>query len=392
MTVEYYDLAQRLYAARSGQPVLRVAGALFELSPTAIVAEVATDAAGTLTADIAVANGQPRRVNGDDVLRALRDAGAGFDDDPAAQPLPQLVITDGRALGLLAAAARAARNRPDVAAAAAVVGWWADRTGYPGSGAVVALMSHSRQRYITGALPSVERRSEHWRATFGVAAGIRGVWPWAQRLASGPLLDMLADAHEDDRYSFTVAANRFASGADWAAKDRAPVAAMGLRRRCDAAELWEAALRSDRLWRQRATHTGHVSGGEVVASTAGTFTVACNRLDTRLRDGSEITGWQGGLDNYDRAVRFEGEINKAAVVKGALWLTISRVRADLRPHVGDWASLMPAPPQQSTVRSRRNRYGRLQFGTDSWIASGRTPGLTRRDVPLDVLIAAADDE
>jgi len=43
MTVEFYDLAQRLYAARMGRLVLRVAAALFSLRPDAITVEVRRD-------------------------------------------------------------------------------------------------------------------------------------------------------------------------------------------------------------------------------------------------------------------------------------------------------------------------------------------------------------
>ena len=53
---------------------------------------------------------------------------------------------------------------------------------------------------------------------------------------------------------------------------------------------------------------------------------------------------------------------------------------------------MPAPPHEPVVRTGQFHYQRLQFGTDSWIAAGKTPGLTQRDVPLDVLLAAAKRE
>ena len=43
MTVEFYDLAQRLYAAHVGHPVLRVAQPLFTLSPRAVLVEACRD-------------------------------------------------------------------------------------------------------------------------------------------------------------------------------------------------------------------------------------------------------------------------------------------------------------------------------------------------------------
>jgi hypothetical protein len=63
-----------------------------------------------------------------------------------------------------------------------------------------------------------------------------------------------------------------------------------------------------------------------------------------------------------------------------------------RPNPGQWVTLMPAPPNERTVRMGRSRYRRLLFKGDSWIAAGKTPGVRRRDVPLDVLCAAAETE
>lgn len=387
MTVEFYDLAQRLAADKAGKPVLRVAQALFILTPAAVFVEAHTDEQGITRAALTPPTGTPRHATGRAILSALARSGAQMDP---AQPPAQLVMADAATLAALAAVARAHHKDtdPDVRAASAVIGWWIDRAGYPGTNAVINLLAHSRQRFITGAPPESERHPGHWRSILSTP----GVPEWAQRVGTGVYLDALTPIREDDAYTFTQACKRFDKGYSWTAPEPPPVAAMGLRARCDTADLWEAALLSDRLWRHRAVHTGHVTGGEVVATTKATFTVRCGRLDARLRSGSDVLGWSGGLDSYDRSVHFYGDVHEASAHRGALLLTVARVAAEHRPPAGQWVTLMPAPPNPRTVSMGRSKYRRLQFRADSWIASGKTPGLRRRDVPLDVLCAAAETE
>lgn len=59
MTVEFYDLAQRLYADQSGAPVLKVAGSLFQVSPQAIFVDAHQDANGAVVATVGTAAGSP---------------------------------------------------------------------------------------------------------------------------------------------------------------------------------------------------------------------------------------------------------------------------------------------------------------------------------------------
>lgn len=391
MTVEFYDLAQRLHAAQTGKPVLRVAQALFTLTPAAVFVEAHTDEKAVPRATLTRQGGSVKTVAGSAILRALAQHGAQMDPT---EPPTQLVMADATTLSTLAAVARSHHKDTDadLRAASATVGWWIDRAGYPGSNAVINLLTHSRQRFVTGAPPDAERHASHWRSALTAPPRQVGLSTWAQRAGAGIYLDALDPIRDDDAYSFTQACKRFAKGYSWTAPEPPPVAAMGLRARCDTADLWEAALLTDRLWRHRAVHTGHVTGGEVVKTTKATFTVRCPRLDARLRVGSAVRGWCGGLDSYDRSTHFDGDVHEASAHQGALLLTVARVPAELRPAPGQWASLMPAPPNPRTVSMGRSKYRRLQFRADSWIAAGKTPGLRRRDVPLDVLCAAAETE
>lgn len=112
-------------------------------------------------------------------------------------------------------------------------------------------------------------------------------------------------------------AARFEKGYDWTRPEPPPVAAIGLRMRCDTADLWEAALLSDRLWRHRAVHTGHVTGGAVTHATARS-SPSTPRAWTRLRVRADVVGWIGGVDSYDRATLFYGHVHAAHAVNGAL--------------------------------------------------------------------------
>lgn len=391
MTVEFFDLARRLYAAESGEPVLQVAAGLFNVTPVAIYVDVHRDPGGKFVFTVFRQGGTPVTARGVDALRALAAAGAAMDTK---RPPAQLIAADPTVLAVLERIARSAARHDDpaVRSAAAVVGWWVDRSGYPGTNAVVNLLEHSRQRYITGSAPDRERHAAHWRRAFGVAPGAPGLVQWALRISRGPNLPMLAPIRENDFTSYRSAAERFDKGWGWAHTEPAPIAAMGLRARCDTADLWDAALLSDRLWRHRAAHTGHVTGGEVVSSTRATFTISCPRMGSRLRAGGAVIGWAGGVDSYERAVLFHGDVQTAEAHDGALILTLARVPSDQRPSRGDWVTLMPAPPNDRIVRMGRSRYHRLLFKSDSWLTSGKAPGVRRRDVPLDVLCAAAETE
>ncbi|MCV6991870.1 hypothetical protein H7I87_02965 [Mycobacterium timonense] len=390
MTVEFYDLAQRLYAAQVGQPVLRVARPLFTLSADSLLVHASRDG-DTVSATIATITGPAVTVTGAAaVMAALHAAGARFDGETARQ----LVVPDAATMTVLAGAARALRLDGDraVAEASAVVGWWLDRTGYPGTGAVINLLAHSRQRYITGGVPGDERAAAYWRRVFGVAEGVAGLGQWAAILASGEPIDSLAPVLEDDHYTYRSAGKRFSDGGDWTVPDSPATAALGLRRRCNAAELWESVLLEDRLWRHRAVHTGTVTGGVVVDHTGTRFTVACERMDSRLREGAQVRGWPNGIDSFDRSWPFVGEITATEAIDGALHLTVSGVRAEARPNAGEWVSLMPAAPNSRRVNSDLYNYRRLLTSKESWITAGKTPGRFSREVPLDVLIAAAETE
>ena len=93
MTVEFFDLARRLYAAKTGEPVLQVAAGLFNLTPVAIFVDAHRDAKGKVSFTVLRRGGKPVTARGVDALRALAAAGAVLD----VQRPPAQLITPGAA-------------------------------------------------------------------------------------------------------------------------------------------------------------------------------------------------------------------------------------------------------------------------------------------------------
>ncbi|MCA2364582.1 hypothetical protein JF759_23345, partial [Mycobacterium avium] len=143
----------------------------------------------------------------------------------------------------------------------------------------------------------------------------------------------------------------------------------------------------------------HVCTGDVVVgvSSAGTgrVVVHANRLDTRLRAGTAVIGWAGGpmADMPAVDARFSGEVVTTSVEDGALAVAIGGLRrSGYRPAAGEAVTVIPAPPSPSTIRSGRRVLARLYRRRFSWLSQGVTPTPVRRDVPLAVVIAAAENE
>lgn len=394
MSAEWFDLAARLYAAHDGQPVRRLAHTTFLPSASALAVRAAVRG-GVTTVTVAGAGGREESACGADGLGLLAVHGATITADAPVTLLTDDALTLPALLTL--ASGHALNEDPHVAAGAAMVGWWADRAAHPGTSAVVDLLAASRARYVLGTSPEEERSAHTWREWFGVRdARTAGMHEWAARIGDGVLLPLLAPIHEDDTYSWGRAQTAATTGLDWSRPDNPASAALGLRGRCDAADLWSAALLGDPLWRTRAVHTGYVTCGTATLTVppkgsrrrGPSLTVTCDRLGSRLRLGSAVTGWMGGAADM-AAQRFCGEVQSAQVVGGRLVLGFGVV-ASHAPDAGSSVALMPQPPSPQTMRAGRGRYWRLYRARRSWLSTGHTPVAQRREVPLDVLIAGAE--
>ncbi|MFH5209769.1 hypothetical protein [Antrihabitans spumae] len=393
MSVEWFDLAQRLHAARTGTPVARLRHTPFTRA-ISTVAVRATIRAGVTTVSVAADRHATRTATDADGLSLLADCGATI---AAAEPV-LLLVDDAATLPVLEKLARHwARDSDDsVSGAAAMCGWWADRAAHPGTSAVVDLVGASRSRFVLGVDPDAETRNSVWRNWLGIVDdSCSGMHEWADIVGAGTVLLLLDPIHEDDAYRLAKMRELFTDGIGWNRPDNPASAAMGLRSRCDAADLWAGALLSDPLWRRRAVHTGHVATGTAkhTAKKPGSagrasIAVACDRLDSRLRVGTKVAGWVGGPEDQPFE-RFFADVKSATVAGGGLRLDLGAISTHA-PTDGARVCVMPQPPSPQTLRAGRSAYYAL-YARRSWLSTGRTPALQRRDVPLDVLIAGAED-
>ena len=210
-------------------------------------------------------------------------------------------------------------------------------------------------------------------------------------LTAGPPLPWLDVLAEDDVWSYGPAQSEHSDGLDWRRPDSTSRAALGLRSRCDAADLYAAALLTDPIYRRRAVHTGHVVTGTAkpLGDKLKRVEVTCTRLDSRLRPGNALTGWVGGPATS--AAPFTASVTAATVHAGHLILTLSGTTG-AAPGDGDPVTLTTAPPNPHRQRAGRKTYRALYSARRSWLTTGRTPTATRRPVPLDVLVAGAEPD
>lgn len=388
MTVEIYDAAQRRYAATSGRPVWRVAHALIRLRPDAVAVRE-TGHRGQVV--VARRGGMAVTASGGEVLDALAAAGVVMDRPGS----PQVLVADPATVEMLARLARAHAEADDPvrASAAEALAWLTERADFPGSSALVDLAAVSAVALVAGVPPTQDRDPATWRTWLDLPADrIAATFAWADVLASRPagLPGLLDAVLTDDSESWERRREAVVGGWCHTMPEGLAHAAVGLRSRCDTADLWDAALLSDPVWRRRAVHTGHVVVGTAERRTGlPGFLVVTDRLDARLSAGTEVTGWTGDPD-VETFGRFFTAVRSAAVVDGRLVLTCDK--AARMPGHGDPVTVTVAPPSPQMQTSVRIFMWSKYKARGSWIARADTPTLTRRDVPLEVMIAAADDE
>lgn len=388
MTVEWYDLAQRAAAARTGKVVDRLCHTpVVGLSRP--IAVRAASRGGQVSVTACVAGEATQTGEGADGLRVLDALGVSMSGHVPAS----LVIDSPSTLPALLAVARSVGREGRLSEVAAHVGWWADRADFPGTSAVIDVTLASRTRWVTGEAPAAERHPETWRRWLRISEdGCGALLDQLTLLSAGEPLPRLDSIRQDDSYAWHRAVSEHADGWDWRVPDTISRAATGLRARCDTADLWAAALLEDPLFRRRAVHTGHVIGGiaRIPAQGKNKITVNCDRMDARLRAGASILGWTGG-PTVQQQHRFSGTVTDTGVNGSQLALFLSGVTGAMKPHDGTRVTLLAAPPNEHASRNGRQRYRSLYSTRSSWLTTGRTPTPQRREVPLEVLIAGAED-
>lgn len=395
MSVEWFDLALRLHANQIRRPVNRLGYTLFRPSLAALAVH-ARSHGDTVALTVASAIGRETSARGRDALALLAANGATV----TATAPPMLLVEDHDTVPLLDSLGRAFAhdNDPAIRHAAALCGWWSERNDFPGTSALVNLLTASRTRYVLGTAPEAEQRASIWRQWFGLpVSGTVGMLDWAAKTGGPHLLPLLDDVHLDDAKSLEYLRKAVLNGYDWTRSDSPRRAALGLKARNDYADVWAAALLTDPLWRQRSIFSGHVatatvSGSGQLHGRARTAVLDCDRIDSRLRAGTAITGWSGALDTMPpERDRFFGEVRLARMDHGRRVLELGGFRNGRVPTTGARVVVLPDAPSPQMLARGRSRYSKL-YGRDPWVTRSVTPQPRRRDVPLDVIVAGADDD
>lgn len=393
MSVEAFDLGQRLRAAATGQPsqYARYAPVLPPTGPVAITLTGSGSATVLrVSTSSATATGHGHRA-----LEALAALDVGLGEFHRT-----LVVADRASLSALAALARSAARADRTPEQAAVIGWWEQRADHPGTGAVLVLADVCRLRWRLGVIPEHERDISTWRSWLNVTdPGPCGLRELASLVSGGHTLPGLLDMHTADTRSWEYHRTRALAGHIWHRPDSRTEAALGLATRSDAAELYNSLRLGDPLVALRASFTGDVVTGTVTALQRGQLELRTQRLICRLRPDSRVQGWSGGpqdapLSPEDPHTRLSSGHLTAVTIAPDKRLVLTVHDTIVRPgqlSVGDTLTLRPRAVDPRQQRNGRQLTSERYQAHRNWLA-GRAPApRVRRDVPLDVVISAAED-
>lgn len=238
-----------------------------------------------------------------------------------------------------------------------------------------------------------------WRRWLGVAdPGPRGLLELAASVSTGTTLPGLDALAEEDRVtwdSFVARMTDATSGWDWRRRDSRREAALGLASRCDAAELYESLRLGDPLVATRELFGGTVVSGIITALPARSiFEVTLDQLTCRLRERTAVEGFAGYPRDLPPALTstplVRGQV-AATRVTPQEQLVVTIGDAILRSvSIGQCITLRPRSIDPRQQRSGRQEIHRRYAARRSWLSGGAAPSPRRRDVPLDVVIAAAE--
>jgi hypothetical protein len=305
-------------------------------------------------------------------------------------PRRPLIVATGRDLAILAALARAYPT----ADASPVVGWWDERADFPGTDAVHIAVDAARRRWVLGTHPDRELEPATWAQWLGIeGTGPQLLLDLARRTADGHTLPGLLDASVLDTASWTRYTKRIGAGRPWWAKDSRQDAALGLIARSHAVEWYESIRLDDPLVALAASHDGAIVPGTVIDRTDSAAVIEADRPLSRLRVDSKVSAWMGEPIHAGRPEALSGTIASAHIDAAArLTVTVEGIAKRAKHgQPGDRVTLRPRrvdPHMQANARSLAvTGYRR----GSNWIAGRGKPVARRGDVPLDVIVAAADD-
>lgn len=393
MTTKMFDLGIRLKAHQTGQLQPRLTGTPW----VAAYPLVALDVDGK-TVTVQHAGGEPMTGTGAagfaPLIQLVPEEG-NVDN----RPVHTLVVRNRRvvtdALGLLA----------DTDGIPAGVGlllrWWDQRLAMPDSQAAVAVIAACKQRWVTGEHLQAEADLSTWARWFDVptvGVATTGVLlTLAAKVRTGPPLDGVYDGSatltSGDGWAWRRLARDVSAG--WHAKQRDPRAreAMTLLAANRSVEQFDQVLREDPVWQARSRWEGTVVTG-TVGRVGTSVTVVSHQTECKYRVGQtlQLRSSRRDADGAPTVVTVEVETLTVDRTSGAVSLT---VRGQTRKDVGRMALLRPTDdalllprPSSPAARGREAATVAGRLAQDHWVQTGQAGPTVRRDVPLDVIVAA----
>ncbi|MBV9172786.1 MAG: hypothetical protein JOZ81_22175 [Chloroflexi bacterium] len=392
MSVALFDLGQRLRAAAESRPVARstYAPVLPPVNPVAVT----ISGSGDRTLLRATDGVRQFNATGEAALAALNQLNVSVSSDART-----LIVADRDALAHLLELAHAVDPAGDYADSAAVIAWWSQRADHPGTGAVLDVVAACSARWVLGVPPAHERELAIWRRWLGVAdPDPQGLLDLAGAVSAGTTLPGLDALAEEDRVSWDAFVARMTDPTStwhWRRGDNRREAALGLASRCDAAELYESLRLGDPLVATRESFGGTVVSGIITAlPSRSVVEITLDQLTCRLREQTAVEGFAG----YPRDL--PPALSGTPLIRGQVLATRVTSNEQLVVTIGDailrslsikqHVTLRPRSIDPRQQRSGRQELHRRYAARRSWLSGGAAPSPRRRDVPLDVVISAAE--
>jgi hypothetical protein len=194
----------------------------------------------------------------------------------------------------------------------------------------------------------------------------------------------------DDSRSWENWLRRVAKGWDWRRPDGLRSASIGLAHRENATEFHERVLLADSAWAQRSRFTGRIVDAVVVNNDRW--------HKVQVRAVIPVSRWRDGTTA--RCVTPRGECfvtvtDTTVDDDGGLVLSLSIPRGNAQKMMGhnDPGTPVRIEPQMVSRHQQTNRVKNLshRLAGNTWLTDKKIdPDRTRREVPLDVIVAGTD--
>lgn len=283
--------------------------------------------------------------------------------------------------------------------AAAVLDWWTQRAEHPGTGAAFVATDAAALRWVTGEHPTAERHLDTWHRWLDLDTDDPAATAHAlvTHTSQGHLLAGMLDCHTADSFDWKRLVRRDLNR--WrAGRETHRDAALGLTSRCHAAEYFTSLRLEDPTTAQAALRDGQLMEATITTEHDDrTLTLTARHTLTRLRVGNQVQAWAGTTQDADPhqplLLQHATVHHVRTAPDGTLQITLTNVIAPRGRQVGTDLTLRPRrtdPHQQARLRGRYHSRLRDQR---NWLArTTATAPTTRRHVPLDVVLAAAEPD